>query len=255
MRKGRILISAGASGIGLAMTKAFLAEGYHVWVGDNDQAALDTLTGFHESLICSKLDVANQTEMATWFDQIEQQWQGVDIICVNAGIAGPTALLENVTYEAWQQCLNVNLTGAFLMTHYAVPLLKAQKHGALIYTSSTAGNYGYPSRSPYCASKWGINGLMKTAAMELGGFGIRANAICPGGVHGPRFQGVMEREAKEKGVDYDQIYQGYVAGVSMKTLVDAEDIAAMALFLASPAATKISGQIISVDGHTENPNP
>ena len=137
----------------------------------------------------------------------------------------------------------------------AAPMMVAQRAGAMLLTSSTAGIYGYPNRAPYAAAKWGVIGLMKTLAMELGPHGVRANAICPGAVEGPRMEGVLAREAAAKGSTRDAIYAGYAAGVSMRSFVTAEDVAAMAVFLASPGARLVSGQIIAVDGHTENPDP
>jgi NAD(P)-dependent dehydrogenase (short-subunit alcohol dehydrogenase family) len=134
-------------------------------------------------------------------------------------------------------------------------LLKSAKAGAIILTSSTAGLFGYPNRAPYSAAKWGVIGLMKTLAMELGPFGIRANAICPGAVEGPRMDGVLQREAAAKGMTRDAVYHGYASGTSMRTFVSAQDIANMAVFLASDGAARVSGQVISVDGHTENPDP
>ena len=122
-------------------------------------------------------------------------------------------------------------------------------------TSSTAGIYGYPNRAPYCVAKWGVIGLMKTAAMELGPHGIRVNAILPGAVEGPRMEAVLEAEAEAKGMTRDQVYEGYASGTSMQSFVTAKDIADMAVFLASPGARRVSGQVISVDGHTVNPDP
>ena len=122
-------------------------------------------------------------------------------------------------------------------------------------TSSTAGLYGYPNRAPYAAAKWAVIGLMKTLAMELGPFGIRANAICPGSVEGPRMEGVLEREAAAKGMTRDQVYEGYASGTSMRSFVEARDVADMAVFLTSERARLVSGQVIAVDGHTENPDP
>jgi NAD(P)-dependent dehydrogenase (short-subunit alcohol dehydrogenase family) len=133
--------------------------------------------------------------------------------------------------------------------------MKAAGAGAIIVTSSTAGVFGYPNRAPYAAAKWGVIGLMKTLAMELGPYGIRANAICPGAVEGPRMEGVLEREAQAKNMTRDEVYKGYASGTSMRTFVEARDIADMAVFLASTAAGRVSGQVISVDGHTENPDP
>ena len=133
--------------------------------------------------------------------------------------------------------------------------MKAAGQGALIITSSTAGQYGYPYRSPYAAAKWGVIGLAKTLAMELGPHGIRCNAICPGAVEGPRMEGVLSREAAAKGMTRDAVYAGYAAGTSLRYFVEASDVANMAVFLASDAAKMISGQVIAVDGHTENPDP
>jgi NAD(P)-dependent dehydrogenase (short-subunit alcohol dehydrogenase family) len=177
------------------------------------------------------------------------------VLCANAGIAGPTAPVDEQPLDGFRRCVSVNLEGAFLFTRAAAPLMKAARAGAIVYTSSTAGLYGYPNRAPYAAVKWAINGLMKTVAMELGPFGIRANSICPGAVEGPRMEAVLAREAAVKGTTRDVIYQGYAAGSSMRSFVEATDVANMAVFLASGAARYVSGQIIAVDGHTENPDP
>ena len=149
----------------------------------------------------------------------------------------------------------MNLDGAFLACKGALPLMKPAGKGAIVFTSSTAGLYGFPYRAPYAAAKWAVNGLMKTVAMEAGPFGIRANTIAPGAVEGPRMDGVIAREAAAKGVAPQVIRDGYAAGTSLRTFVTAQDVAAMAVFLASDAAARISGQIIAVDGHTENPDP
>jgi len=248
----RILITAGASGIGRAMAEKFAANGDRVWVVDVDQKALADCP---ESWQKACLDVTDEDAVSGLFANIQSDWGGLDTLCANAGIAGPTAKVENVALEEWRRCLSVNLDGPFLFAKYAARMMKASGAGAIILTSSTAGIYGYPNRSPYATAKWGVIGLMKTLAMELGPFGIRANAICPGGVEGPRMEGVMLREAAEKGTTRDAIYAGYTSGVSMKTFVWPEDIAEMAAFLASDGARFVSGQVIAVDGHTENPDP
>lgn len=247
----RALITAGASGIGRAMAAGFDAKGFEVWVTDVDTAALADLpthwNGHH-------VDAADEAGVAALFEMIKAAG-GLDVLCANAGIAGPTALVEDVALSDWQKCVSVNLEGAFLAAKYATPIMKAAGAGAIVYTSSTAGIYGYPNRAPYAAAKWAIIGLMKTTAMELGPFGIRANAICPGAVEGPRMEGVLQREATAKGMTRDQVYDGYAAGTSMRSFVEAEDIANMAVFLGSDVARMVSGQVISVDGHTENPDP
>lgn len=247
----RVLITAGASGIGFAMGCAFEAAGYDVWITDVDKAALALCPA---SWACRQVDVAADDQMHDLFAEIADTG-GLHTVCANAGIAGPTAKVEDVAWADWQTCVNVTLGGAFLTAKYATPLLKARGEGAIVLTSSTAGVYGYPNRAPYAAAKWGVIGLMKTLAMELGPFGVRSNAICPGAVEGPRMEGVLEREAAAKGMTRDAVYEGYAAGTSMRTFVRAEDIAVMAVFLASDGAARVSGQVMSVDGHTENPDP
>jgi NAD(P)-dependent dehydrogenase (short-subunit alcohol dehydrogenase family) len=248
----RVLITAGASGIGRAMAEAFAASGAQVWVADVDAAVLASCP---DNWQLTRLDVTDEAGVAAVFAEIARDWGGLDVVCANAGIAGPTALVENVALTDWRACLAVNLDGAFLCAKYAAPLMKAQGSGAMILTSSTAGQYGYPNRAPYAAAKWAVIGLMKTLAMELGPFGVRANAICPGSVEGPRMEGVLEREAAAKGMTRDQVYAGYASGTSMGRFVEARDVAAMAVFLGSDAARLVSGQVIAVDGHTVNPDP
>lgn len=247
----RVLITAGASGIGLAMGHAFEAAGYDVWVTDVDR---DALAACPTGWTCAAADVADEADMKRLFEELAAAG-GIDVVCANAGVAGPTAMVEDVTWESWQDCVNITLGGAFLTAKYAAPQMKSAGSGAIIVTSSTAGVFGYPNRAPYAAAKWGVIGLMKTLAMELGPHGIRANAICPGAVEGPRMEGVLAREAAAKGMSRDDVYEGYAAGTSMRCFVEARDIADMAVFLASDGARRVSGQVISVDGHTENPDP
>jgi NAD(P)-dependent dehydrogenase (short-subunit alcohol dehydrogenase family) len=247
----RALITAGASGIGRAMAQAYADAGFEVWVTDIDADALDALP---DAWHCHEVSANDEPAVASLFVQIGAAG-GLDVLCANAGIAGPTAAIEDVDLTDWQACVSVNLEGAFLATKYAAPMMKSAGKGAIIYTSSTAGIYGYPNRAPYSAAKWAIIGLMKTTAMELGSFGIRANAICPGAVEGKRMEGVLAREAAAKNMTRDQVYDGYAVGTSMRSFVEASDVANMAVFLGTDVSRMVSGQVISVDGHTENPDP
>ncbi|MEM1236625.1 MAG: SDR family oxidoreductase [Pseudomonadota bacterium] len=244
----RVMITAGASGIGRAMAEAFDGAGYEIWVSDVDAAGLEACPAHWNT---RAVDAADEAAVAGLIAEAGP----LDALCANAGIAGPTAALEEVALEEWRRCVSVNLEGAFLAAKHAAPGMREAGRGAIVFTSSTAGIYGYPYRAPYAAAKWAVIGLMKTVAMELGPHGIRANAICPGAVEGPRMEGVMEREAVAKGMTRDEVYAGYASGVSMRSLVTAEDIAQMALFLCSDGARLVSGQVIAVDGHTENPDP
>ena len=247
----RVLVTAGAAGIGHAMAAGFAAKGAQVWVTDVDAAALSVCPPEWQR---REVDVTDEAAMADLFAQIKRDWGGLDVLCANAGIAGPTALIEDIALQDWRACVSVNLEGAFLAAKYAAPMMKAARAGVVTITSSTAGIHGYPGRAPYASAKWAVIGLMKTLAMELGPFGIRANAICPGAVEGPRMERVLEAEAKSKGLTRDQVYHGYAGGTAMQSWVTAEDIADMAVYLASPQARLVSGQVIAVDGHTFNPH-
>lgn len=246
----RVLITAGATGLGRAMGDRFAAAGCRVWVCDADAPALGTLP---ESWQASHVDVTDEAQVAGMFAQVAEAWGGLDVLCANAGIAGPTAPVEDIALEDWRACVAVNLDGAFLAAKHAVPLMKPAGRGAILITSSTAGQHGYPNRAPYAAAKWAVIGLAKTLAMELGPHGIRVNAICPGAVEGPRMEGVLAREAAARGTTRDAVYAGYASGTSMGRFVEARDVAEMAVFLASDAARLVSGQVIAVDGDTFNP--
>ena len=189
--------------------------------------------------------------MEAFLAKVENTWGGVDVVCANAGTGGPAGRIEELDYQAWQDCVGVNLFGAFLTCRWAARVMKAQGSGVIAITSSTSGMYGVPYRSPYVAAKWGLVGLMKTLAMELGPFGVRVNAIAPGAVEGPRMERVLEMEAAADGRDIEEVRELYAAGTSMRTWVTGEEIAQMVGFLASDAANKVSGQLIAVDGHTE----
>lgn len=248
----RVLITAGANGIGLVMAQAFADAGDRVWVTDVDAAQIAALPPGIRGSLC---DAGNEAAMASLFAEIADGWGGLDVLCANAGIKGPTAAIEDMPLAGWHQCLGVNLDGAMLAAKYGARLMKPAAAGCMIFISSTSGLYGTPYRAPYVAAKWGVIGLMKTVAMELGPQGIRANAICPGSVNGPRIDRVIEAEAAAKGMTPDAVRLGYVSGTAMKRLSDPQDVAAMALFLASDGARMVSGQALAVDGMTYNVDP
>ncbi len=248
----RVVITAGAAGIGRAMATAFAATGARVCVTDVDEAALATVP---DGIRAVRADTADEAAMSSFFHDLNGLWGGVDVLCANAGIKGPTAAIEDMPLDGWRDCLAVNLDGAFLAAKLVAPTMKAQRSGVMIFTSSTAGLYGYPYRAPYAAAKWAVIGLMKSVAMELGPFGIRANALAPGAVTGPRMDRVIAAEADAKGMTCEAVREGYAGGTALGSLVDPEDIASMAVFLASDAARMVSGQVVAVDGFTINPDP
>ena len=245
-----VIVTGAASGIGLAIARRFAQDGARVMVTDVDEAALAALPA---GIAGQRADVADEAAMAALAARIGAEWGGLDVACANAGIKGPTARVTQTSLDAWRECTGVNLDGAFLTARHMLPLMGAG--GVILFTSSTAGIYGFPYRAPYAAAKWGVIGLMKTVAMEEGPRGIRANAILPGSVNGPRIDRVFAAEAAEKGMTVETLRAGYAAGTALRRLTEAEDVAGMAFFLASPAARMVSGQAIAVDGFTINPDP
>ena len=247
----RVLVTGGAAGIGRAIAARFLAEGARVAICDADRGAVEAFAREFPVAISAAADVTSEQEMATFLEEVEAAWGGVDVVCANAGTGGPAGPIETLSYAEWQRCIATNVHGCFLTCRWAARLMKSQESGLIVMTSSTAGIMGYPLRSPYAAAKWAIVGMTKTLAMELGPFGVRVNAVCPGAVEGPRMDRVIANEAAARGESEEAVRQSYVTGVSMKTWVQAEDIANSIFFLASDAGLKISGQILAIDGHTE----
>ena len=251
----RVLITGGASGIGFGLARRFAARGDTVALCDANAEAVASAADALPGAICRQADVTDEAQMAAFLGEVEEAWGGIDVVCANAGTGGPAGRIEDLDYADWRACLDVNLGGAFLTCRWAARIMRAQGKGCIIVTSSTSGQWGHPYRSPYAAAKWGLVGLTKTLAMELGPVGVRVNAICPGAVEGDRMDRVVAMEAKASGRPEQDVRDQYVRGVSMRTWVNVDDLADTALFLASPAASKMSGQIIAVDGHTETNAP
>ena len=247
----RIVVTAGASGIGRAIAERFIADGDQVAVCDIDERAVAEFASAWPEAVTAVADVTSETDMATFLGAVEAGWGGADVVCANAGTGGPAGRIEDLDYGEWQRCVATNLHGSFLTCRWAARVMRTEGAGVIVLTSSTAGIAGYPFRSPYAASKWALVGLTKTLAMELGPVGVRVNAVCPGAVEGPRMDRVVAMEAAAQGVDEAEVRRSHAAGVSMKTWVSAADVAGTVRFLASDAASRISGQILAVDGHTE----
>jgi NAD(P)-dependent dehydrogenase (short-subunit alcohol dehydrogenase family) len=243
----RVLVTAGASGIGLTTARAFAREGARVVVCDVDAKALAALTKSDPALAGVVCDVADPMAVAHLFDNATATLGGLDALVNNAGIAGPTAACEDVALADWQRTLAVNLTGQFLCAQRAIPLLKASSNASIANLSSAAGRFGYPMRSPYAASKWGVVGLTKALSGELGPFGIRVNAICPGFVAGPRLDAVFANRAAARGVAPDIVRSEALAKASLRRLVSDHDIANAIVFLASPCGGNISGHALPID--------
>lgn len=247
----RVLITGAAQGIGLAIARAFLAEGAHVHICDINISALDAVRESDPAISTSVCDIANRPEVARMMEEAVTALGGLDVLVNNTGIAGPTANTEEIDPEAWDSTLAVNLTGAFNVTRLAIPYLKAAGAGAIIVISSLAGKFGYPGRNPYATTKWGLIGFTRTLAMELGPANISVNAILPGAVEGPRLQSVFEARAHVIGKTADDVRRQALDIQSIKRFVTPADIAALALFLASDSGRMISGQALSIDGDSQ----
>lgn len=251
----RVLVTGGAAGIGRAMAERLARDGAELAVCDVDRHAVAAFAEAHPSALAQVADVTSEPQMTRFLAAAEARWGGIDVLCANAGIGGPAGRIEDLDLDAWQACLDVTLRGAFLACRWAARLMRRQRHGLIVLTASTAGLHGYPFRAPYAVAKWGIVGLTKSLAMELGPEGVRVNAICPGAVEGPRMDRVVAAEAAARGMSEAAVRDLYVRGVSLRAWVTAEDVAETVAWLASPAAARISGQILAVDGHTETLSP
>jgi NAD(P)-dependent dehydrogenase (short-subunit alcohol dehydrogenase family) len=248
----RVLVTAGASGIGLAIAREFVREKAKVHVCDVDARALAALSASDPTVAHSHCDVSDESSVQQLFDDVLAQRGGLDVLVNNAGIAGPTARCEDVALADWERTLAVNLTGQFLCVRLAIPQLRASRNASIINLSSAAGRFGFPLRTPYAASKWGVIGFTKSLSIELGGAGIRVNAICPGSVAGARIDSVFANKAAARGVPMETVRDEALAKTSLGKLIAPEDIARMIVFLASPAGANISGQAIGVDADVQS---
>ena len=244
----RIIVTAGASGIGLKIVERFLAEGASIYICDIDRDALEAVKEKHPLLKIGVCDVADRHSVASMFNEAVTSLGGLDCLVNNAGIAGPTGAFHEIDPKDWDRCIEVCLTGQFNCARLAVEHLKQSNNASIINLSSAAGRFGFPNRAPYSAAKWGVVGFTKTLSMELGDFGIRCNAILPGPVDGPRIQAVIREKANAKGQTSEDFTKTWLSLASIKELIDPSQLADLVAFVASPLGRTISGQALNVDG-------
>ena len=244
------MVSAGANGIGLGVARAFVREGASVAVCDVDAAALQALAQSDPTLHATTCDVAQRPDVAGWFSAALAHLGGLDCLVNNAGIAGPTGRVDAIDPDAWDRCIAVDLTGQFNCVRLAVPALRESNNASILNVSSLAGRLGFALRTPYAAAKWGVIGLMRSLAVELGPDRIRVNALLPGIVAGERQQRVLSAKAQARAVSFEEVEKAAFAGASIKEYVTAEQLADYVIYLASPRAATISGQALSVCGDT-----
>lgn len=243
----RVIVTAGAGGIGRAIVDAFLAEGAQVATCDIDREALATLP---PGVICDVVDVSNHAALGAFVDRAASQMGGVDCLVNNAGIAGPTGRIEDLDIAEIERCLSVCLTSQFVTISCAVPLLRTSGNASIVNISSLAGRLGFRLRSPYAAAKWGVIGLTKSMAAELGPDRIRVNAVLPGLVAGERQRRVLQSRADAQATSFAEAEAEAFSYTSIRTYVTPQQIADQILFLASPRGRTISGQSLSICGDT-----
>ena len=248
----RVIVTAGAAGIGLAFTRTFAGAGAKVFVCDIDAKALDAMRLELPQVGGIVADVSVPAQVDALVAAAVQYLGGLDVLINNAGIAGPTARVEDISIDEWNRTIAVDLNGMFYCTRLAVPLLKKAGGGSIINLSSVAGRLGYAMRTPYSSAKWAVVGFTKSLANELGPSNIRVNTIQPGLVDGARLRNVIRAKAKALNVTEKEFEAELVSRVSLRRMVSEQDIANMALFLATEAGAKISGQALSVCGNVES---
>lgn len=244
----RVVVTAAAAGIGLAIVKAFAAHGDRVHICDINTQALEAIAGENPAITTTVCDVSDRSSVEAFIADAVEALGGIDVLVNNAGTSGPTASVEEMDPDQWDAVLAVNLTGTFNVTRLAIPFLKKSEAGVILTMSSLGGRFGYPNRSPYAITKRGLIAFTETLALELGGDGIRANAIAPGAVAGERIRRVLHGRADASGRSLDDVTADALSIQAIKRFVDPDDIAALCVFLASDAAKSISGQTIPIDG-------
>ena len=252
LQNKKIIISAGASGIGWATAKIFLSKGASVYLCDIDKKKINKIKKHslnNKRLFIYECDASEEYDVENFFNKIRKKTKKIDALINNVGVAGPTGTIEKMNSEDWERTLKVNVISHFYYTKLAIPMLKKNRGGSIINVSSGAGIMGFPLRSPYAASKWAVVGMTKTLAMELGKFKIRVNAICPGTIKGNRMVRVIKDKANFLKISKKKIEKEFVSMASMNSWIYEEDIGKMCSFLISEDAERISGQVIGVDGN------
>jgi NAD(P)-dependent dehydrogenase (short-subunit alcohol dehydrogenase family) len=248
----RAIVTAAGGGIGRKTAELFSKAGAKVFICDIDQDGVEQARADIANLDGMVLDVRDPASFDRLFERADKFLGGLDIMVNNAGVAGPTAKVEDITLEDWTHCVDINLTSAFLGTKYAVPRIKAAGGGSIVNMSSAAGKFGFAMRTPYSAAKWAIVGFTRSVAIEVGPFNIRCNCIQPGPVEGARITRVAEAKAKELGISMNEMRDQMAQITSLRTFIPPEHISSMILYLCSEHGSTISGQALSVDGGMEH---
>jgi NAD(P)-dependent dehydrogenase (short-subunit alcohol dehydrogenase family) len=244
----RVLVTAGAAGIGRVIARTFVEHGARVHICDIDEKSLAATKKQLPTVTQTVADVAKVADVERLFDDVKKFLHGLDVLVNNAGIAGPTGLVEDIKPEDWDRTIAIDLNGMFYCTRKAMPLIKEAGGGSIINLSSIAGRFGFPMRTAYSAAKWAVVGFTQSLAAEAGPHKVRVNCIQPGIVEGDRIDRVVEAKAKSLGIPPEEVRNRMLAGTSLNTTVTPQDIANMALYLATAPGRHISGQDIAICG-------
>lgn len=252
----KVSIVTGASrGIGWAIARLFAAEGSAVVIAARSEPELEALAseirndgGCVEAVVA---DLATEAGCAQVVRAARDKFAGVDILVNNAGIYGPVKPIEELRPEEWDSVMNINLRAAFLMTRFVLPDLYARGGGAIVNISSVAGKDAFSWGAAYSSSKAGLLGLTRVTAAEGGKRGVRANAICPGPVPETEMSQELGRGlAARLGSTPEEVLQFAINGTLQGRAQSVEEVAEVALFLASDQSAAITGQALNVDGGT-----
>ncbi|MGX4675853.1 SDR family oxidoreductase [SAR92 clade bacterium H246] len=247
----KVIVTAGASGIGLAVARSFLSEGAKVWICDVDQKTLDQVLSENKCLRGLVADVGRPEQVETFFTKSIESMGGVDVLVNNAGIGGPRDAIENIAYQDWDDCIRINLSGMFYCSKQVIPVMKQQQSGCIINISTTSAKTGLPNRLPYVASKVGVLGLTHNLARELGQYGIRCNTVMPGLMDNARGRMLVDKLAAKKSISQQEAEEEYLKYISLRSWIQPSDIAETVCYLTSPQAKHITAQEIAVDGNIE----
>ena len=247
----RVVVTAGAGGAGRVIAETFADQGARVHVCDVDPDAMESLAARRPDLGATVADVGRAEDVDRVFDEALARLGGLDVLVNNAGIAGPTAAAEDTLPADWDRTMAVNISGHFYCARRAIGPMKQAGGGAIINISSTSARTGLPLRIAYAVSKYAVMGLTETLARELGPHGIRVNTILPGGLNNDRLKGVISQKAAATGTTPEALLEEMLQFVSMRTLIEPQEIADMAIFLASDRARHVTGQAIGVCGNVE----
>lgn len=246
------IITGAASGIGLAIAKVFLENGAKVVFADLNEDKLiqetDALKSQGYDCMPIKVNVTDEQAVKAMIDQTVEQYGRLDILFNNAGLQHVESI-ESFPTEKFRQMIDIMLTGSFIGTKYALPIMKQQQSGRILNMASINGVIGFAGKAAYNSAKHGIIGLTKVTALETATEGITVNAICPGYIDTPLVRNQMDDLAKERGVAVEQVLEDVLYPlIPQKRLLDIKDIADYALFLCSDSAKSVTGQAILIDG-------